>query len=124
MQSGPSKEILPIAGVTGYQACQKRCFQFPQFVSPALSRTKTEGSTLTKSVSSYGLSILSRLDKEESFSQHSVDSLLPKIAGILSEMETYNELQLETTDVNLSPKQKYCLLRNVVLQRNKYKLIG
>nr|GMD12278.1 hypothetical protein Iba_chr07aCG1970 [Ipomoea batatas] len=57
MHSSPSNEDLPISGVTGYQ---------------------------TRSNSSYGFSIVSKLNDGEPFSHKSDDSLLPKITGILS----------------------------------------
>lgn len=43
MHSGPSKESLPIAGVTGYQACQKMLISFKSlFISLASPGTETE----------------------------------------------------------------------------------
>ena len=97
MHSGPSKDGLPIVGVTGYHTWRLEdknnkfgilCTVYTQsskyrYRKAVISYIQI---ALTKSTSSYGLSMLSNLEDEETFSHVSVDSLSPKITGILSIM--------------------------------------
>ena len=79
MHSGPSKDGLPIAGVTGYHTWRLEdknnkfgtlCTIYTQsskyrYRKAVISYIQT---ALTKSTSSYGLSMLSNLEDEEPFS--------------------------------------------------------
>jgi hypothetical protein len=97
MHSGPSKDGLPIPGVTGYHTWRltDKNDKFGIFCTMYTQSSKYEyknavisyiHKALTKSASSYGLSMLSNLEDEEPFSHVSVDTLSPKITGILSVM--------------------------------------
>lgn len=85
MHSGPSKDGLPIAAVTGYQTWKQKYLIYPCSKETLLD-TACTGRNLTRSFSSYGLSTESNLEEPEPISHVSTDSLSPKITGILSVM--------------------------------------